>query len=66
MFQIFGVSGVIICSLKLHHTDDEDVQVGFFKLSMFFAAFNLVLSVLLLISVLKVNLYTRYIYVQLR
>lgn len=45
---------MIICSLKLKQTDDEEVQTGFFKLSMIFAACNLTLSVLLLVSVLKV------------
>uniref|UniRef100_A0A6P7GP22 Uncharacterized protein LOC114344727 isoform X2 n=1 Tax=Diabrotica virgifera virgifera TaxID=50390 RepID=A0A6P7GP22_DIAVI len=51
--KIFGVTGVIICSLKLKHSDDEEVQAGFFKLSMLFAASNLILSVLLLVAVLK-------------
>ncbi|XP_060527300.1 uncharacterized protein LOC132702578 [Cylas formicarius] len=50
---IFGVSGVIICSLKLKHIENEQFQMGFFKLSMGFAACNLILSVLLLVSVLK-------------
>ncbi|XP_057661242.1 uncharacterized protein LOC130896891 isoform X1 [Diorhabda carinulata] len=50
---IFGVTGVIICSFKIKHSDDEEVQIGFFKLSMLFAACNLILSVLLLIAVLK-------------
>ncbi|XP_066145883.1 uncharacterized protein [Euwallacea fornicatus] len=50
---LFGVSGIVICCLKLKNIDHEDFQVGFFKLSMGFAACNLILSVLLLVSVLK-------------
>ncbi|KAH1012906.1 uncharacterized protein LOC125505179 [Dendroctonus ponderosae] len=50
---LFGVSGIIICSLKLRNLENEDFQMGFFKLSMGFAVCNLILSVLLLVSVLK-------------
>ncbi|KAF7272552.1 uncharacterized protein LOC143195412 [Rhynchophorus ferrugineus] len=50
---IFGVSGIIICSLKLRNIGGENFQMGFFKLSMGFAACNLILSVLLLVAVLK-------------
>ncbi|XP_030764415.1 uncharacterized protein LOC115888734 [Sitophilus oryzae] len=50
---IFGVAGIIICSLKIRNIGNEDFQIGFFKLSMGFAACNLILSVLLLVAVLK-------------
>ncbi|CAG9772529.1 unnamed protein product [Ceutorhynchus assimilis] len=50
---LFGVFGVILCTIKLKNIDNEDFQMGFFKLSMGFAACNLILSVLLLVSVLK-------------
>ncbi|XP_049820541.1 uncharacterized protein LOC126264892 [Aethina tumida] len=50
---VFGVSGVFICSYKLNTIKDEDVKINFFKLSMFFAVSNLLLSVLLLVSILK-------------
>ncbi|KAL1505325.1 hypothetical protein ABEB36_004916 [Hypothenemus hampei] len=50
---LFGVSGIVICSLKLRNIDNEDFQMGFLKLSMVFAVCNLILSVLLLVSILK-------------
>ncbi|KAJ8945662.1 hypothetical protein NQ318_012380 [Aromia moschata] len=53
LFGVFGLSGVIICTLKLRYVDDEEIRVGFFKVSMVFAVLNLLLSVLLLVSVLK-------------
>lgn len=52
------MSGVIICTLKLKYVDSDEVRVNFFKLSMAFAACNLLVSALLLVSVLKVKLYT--------
>ncbi|XP_050293198.1 uncharacterized protein LOC126733828 [Anthonomus grandis grandis] len=50
---LFGVIGIIVCSLKLRHMDSDDFQMGFFKFSMGFAICNLILSVLLLVAVLK-------------
>lgn len=46
---------MFICSYKLNTIKDEDVKINFFKLSMFFAVSNLLLSVLLLVSILKVS-----------
>ncbi|CAG9863838.1 unnamed protein product [Phyllotreta striolata] len=50
---IFGIIGVLICTLKIHHSEDEEKQAGFFKLSIFFAACNLILSSVLLVALLK-------------
>ncbi|KAJ3665029.1 hypothetical protein Zmor_000547 [Zophobas morio] len=51
---IFGICGIISCTLKLKH-GSEEAREDFFKLSIVFATCNLVLSVLLLVSVIKNN-----------
>nr|XP_015840674.1 PREDICTED: uncharacterized protein LOC103315149 isoform X4 [Tribolium castaneum] len=52
---IFGICGIITCTLKLKH-GSEQARDDFFKLSIVFATCNLILSVLLLVSVIKVKL----------
>ena len=54
LYQIFGICGIISCTLKLKH-GSEEAREDFFKLSIVFATCNLVLSVLLLVSVIKVG-----------
>nr|XP_015840673.1 PREDICTED: uncharacterized protein LOC103315149 isoform X2 [Tribolium castaneum] len=51
---IFGICGIITCTLKLKH-GSEQARDDFFKLSIVFATCNLILSVLLLVSVIKNN-----------
>ncbi|KAJ3627085.1 hypothetical protein MTP99_014492 [Tenebrio molitor] len=51
---IFGICGIVMCTLKLKH-GSEQAREDFFKLSIVFATCNLVLSVLLLVSVIKNN-----------
>ncbi|CAH1980684.1 unnamed protein product [Acanthoscelides obtectus] len=50
---VFAVSGVLLCTIKLRLSEEEDVRVGFFKMSMVFASCNLILSVFLLVSILR-------------
>ncbi|KAJ8914967.1 hypothetical protein NQ315_002491 [Exocentrus adspersus] len=51
--QMFGIFGVLICTLHIKYVDDDDIKHTFFKLSMGFAVCNLLLSVILLVLILK-------------
>ncbi|VEN44364.1 unnamed protein product [Callosobruchus maculatus] len=53
LYRVFAVSGVLLCTIKLRLSQEEDVRVGFFKMSMVFASCNLILSVFLLVSILR-------------